>query len=138
MKAPYFLALLVATVSAQNAVIGYPAEGQQIAQGEELVVQVQRPNSLTGSVEVAVAIGVAFCASSPCFAPKDSIGTILYNGPFKPEYHETSQPPYQNFTVQIPDSAAEGTAQINVAHVAIVGASTWPFFETLNRTVTVG
>jgi hypothetical protein len=45
MKAPYFLALLVATVSAQNAVIGYPAEGQQIAQGEELVVQVQRPVS---------------------------------------------------------------------------------------------
>ncbi|KAF7587687.1 hypothetical protein BBP40_006873 [Aspergillus hancockii] len=138
MKAPYILALLAATVSAQNAGIGYPAEGQQISPGDELVVQVQRPNSLTGSVELGVAVGISFCASSPCFSPKESLGTLLYNGPFKPEYHETSRPPYQNFTVQIPDSAAEGTAQINIAHVAIVGASAWPFLETLNRTVTVG
>ncbi|KNG88757.1 hypothetical protein ANOM_002819 [Aspergillus nomiae NRRL 13137] len=137
MKAPYFLTFLAAAVSAQNAGIGFPTKDQEITAGENLVVQIQRPNSLTGSKEMGVAIGVASCASRPCMAPKDTLGTLLYNGPFKPEYHETSQPPYQNFTVTIPDSIAKGDAQINVAHVAIVGASAWPYLDLLNQTVVV-
>ncbi|OOO07978.1 hypothetical protein AFCA_012472 [Aspergillus flavus] len=136
MKAPYFIAFLAAAVSAQNAFIGLPKKDQEITAGEILVVQVQRPNSLTGSEEMGVAIGVASCPERPCMAPKDTLGTLLYNGPFKPEYHDSS-PPYQNFTVTIPDSIAKGDAQINVAHVAIVGASAWPYLDLLNQTVVV-
>jgi hypothetical protein len=51
------------------------------------------------------------------------MGTILYNGPFKPEYHESSQPPYQNFSVNIPEAIGKGTAQLNIAHVSLVGVS---------------
>ncbi|KAE8161896.1 hypothetical protein BDV40DRAFT_266592 [Aspergillus tamarii] len=136
MKAPYFIAFLAAAVSAQNAFIGLPKKDQEITAGENLVVQVQRPNSLTGSKEMGVAIGVASCASNPCMAPKDTLGTLLYNGPFKPEYHDNLGP-YENFTVTIPDSIAKGDAQINVAHVAIVGASAWPYLDLLNQTVVV-
>ncbi|KAB8230223.1 uncharacterized protein BDW43DRAFT_170263 [Aspergillus alliaceus] len=137
MMTPIFIALLAAVASAQNAAIGFPKQGQEITPGDNLVVQVQRPNTLTGSQEVGVVIGLSSCASKPCFSPQDSMGTVLYNGPFKPVYHETSQPPYQNFTVQIPDSAVKGDAQINVAHVAIVGASAWPYLDLLNQTVVV-
>jgi hypothetical protein len=51
------------------------------------------------------------------------MGTILYNGPFKPEYHESDQPPYQNFSVNIPEAIGKGKAQLNVAHVSLVGVS---------------
>lgn len=51
------------------------------------------------------------------------MGTILYNGPFNPQYHESYLPPYQNFTVQVPTSIPAGTALIGVAHVTLLGVS---------------
>lgn len=51
------------------------------------------------------------------------MGRILYNGPFKPVYHEQSLPPYENFTVTVPDSFESGDAVIGVAHVSLVGVS---------------
>lgn len=65
------------------------------------------------------------------------MGRILYNGPFNPQYHENYNPPYENFTVQIPSNAASGTALLGVAHVTLVGAGYSPFLETLNRTITI-
>ncbi|KAF4167367.1 hypothetical protein CNMCM6936_005324 [Aspergillus lentulus] len=137
MKIPYFLVFVAATVSAQNAAIGLPSEGENLTPGSSTVVQIQRPNSLTGSQEIAVAIGLSSCADSKCYAPEDVLGTILYNGPFKPEYHESGQPPYQNFSVNIPEAIGKGKAQLNVAHVSLVGAGPFPFMETLNRTVLI-
>lgn len=55
--------------------------------------------------------------------PTDTMGTILYHGDFKPVYHESSAPPYENFTVTIPSSIKDGKAQINIAHFALVGVS---------------
>jgi hypothetical protein len=72
---------------------------------------------------MAVAIGFSSCASSPCHTPEEVMGTILYNGPFDPVYHESSQPPYENFTVTVPESAAKGKGQINVAHATLIGVS---------------
>ncbi|GFF52441.1 hypothetical protein IFM61606_06430 [Aspergillus udagawae] len=135
MNVPYFILFLVATASAQNVAIGLPSPGENLTPGSSTVVQIQRPNSLTGSQELAVAIGLSSCADSKCYAPEDVMGTILYNGPFKPEYHESSQPPYQNFSVNIPEAIGKGTAQLNIAHVSLVGAGPFPFLETLNRTV---
>lgn len=51
------------------------------------------------------------------------MGTILYRGDFDPQYYEANRPPYQNFTVTVPNSIATGNAQINIAHVALVGVS---------------
>ncbi|KAF9242048.1 hypothetical protein BU15DRAFT_60559 [Melanogaster broomeanus] len=137
MKSIFSLALFAAAAYAQNAVIGLPEQGQSVNPGSNLTVQIQRPNSLTGSEEVAVVIGFQSCSSSPCISPADYMGQILYNGPFDPQYHESYNPPYQNFTVQIPATAATGTALIGVAHVTLVGAGLYPWLEVLNQTVTV-
>ena len=51
------------------------------------------------------------------------MGTILYQGPFDLQLHEPSQPPYQKFTVTLPNLIAAGNAQINVAHASLVGVS---------------
>jgi hypothetical protein len=51
------------------------------------------------------------------------MGTIVYNGPFRPEHHESGLPPYQNFSVNVPEAFATGTAQLNIAHVSLVGVS---------------
>ncbi|KAJ5368711.1 uncharacterized protein N7496_008471 [Penicillium cataractarum] len=131
------LALFAGVALAQNAGIGLPTAGQQLSKGSDIVVQVQRPNSLTGSTEMAVAIGISSCATQACASPDEFMGTILYNGPFKPEYHESPTPPYQNFTVTVPSSFTAGNAQINVAHATLIGASQYPFLEALNRTVVV-
>ncbi|RHZ70728.1 hypothetical protein CDV55_107119 [Aspergillus turcosus] len=130
MKAPYFLTFLAATVSAQSVAIGLPSAGESLTPGGSTVVQIQRP-------EMAVAIGLSSCADSKCYHPADVMGTILYNGPFKPEFHESTQPPYQNFTVSIPEAFAKGEAQLNVAHVSLVGAGPFPYLETLNQTVLI-
>ncbi|KAJ5090205.1 hypothetical protein N7532_008889 [Penicillium argentinense] len=137
MKFIASLAALASVALAQNAGIGYPKEAQKLHAGDDVVVQVQRPNSLTGSTELSVAIGITSCVSSPCLSPEDTMGNILYHGDFKPSYHESSAPPYENFTVKVPSSLKNGKAQINVAHFALVGASNYPFLETLNRTVTI-
>jgi hypothetical protein len=72
---------------------------------------------------MGIAIGLTSCASAPCRDADEVLGTILYNGPFKPVYHESSQPPYENFTVTVPSSATVGKSQINVAHAALIGVS---------------
>jgi len=144
----FSLVFLAASALAQSAAIGYPPQGLSVAPGSSLTVQVERPvsfkvvlcllskpstallqNSLTGSEEVAVVIGLQSCPGTPCISPADYMGQILYNGPFNPQYHETYNPPYENFTVQIPSNSAVGTALIGVAHVTLVGVSP-TFFET--------
>ncbi|KAJ5129882.1 uncharacterized protein N7515_005921 [Penicillium bovifimosum] len=137
MKFLISIALFIVSAFAQRAMIGLPTAGQKIHSGKDVVVQVQRPNSLTPSKEMGVAIGITSCASSPCRDADEVLGTILYSGPFKPVYHESSQPPYENFTVRVPSSAAAGKSQINVAHAALVGAGPFAFLESLNQTVFV-
>ncbi|KAJ5904937.1 uncharacterized protein N7473_001853 [Penicillium subrubescens] len=137
MKSIISLVVLASVSLAQNSIIGLPTAGYMITKGGNVTVQVQRPNSLTGSTEIAVIIGVSSCASTPCQPAGEVMGTILYQGPFDPQYHESDQPPYQNFTVTLPNLIAAGDAQINVAHAALVGAGPFPYLETLNRTVVV-
>lgn len=72
---------------------------------------------------MAVAIGISSC-SGTCHQADEVMGTILFNGKFNPQYHEPSQPPYQNFSVKIPADFTAGSAQINVAHATLIGVST--------------
>ncbi|KAH7910768.1 hypothetical protein BJ138DRAFT_1152242 [Hygrophoropsis aurantiaca] len=133
LTVPLFAALALA----QGAVIGYPPQGTSVSPGSSLTVQVERPNSLTGSEEVAVVIGIQSCATRACISPAEYMGSILYNGPFAPQYYDPEDPPYQNFTVQIPSTLASGTALIGVAHLTLTGAGLYPFLEVLNRTITI-
>lgn len=72
---------------------------------------------------MGVAIGLSSCESSPCRDADEVLGTILYNGPFNPVYHESNLPPYENLTVTVPASATLGKSQINIAHAALIGVS---------------
>ncbi|KAJ5938381.1 hypothetical protein N7466_001515 [Penicillium verhagenii] len=117
------LAAFAGLALAQNAVIRLPTPNQTVASGRDIIVQMQRPDSLTGSTEMAVAIGLISCLHRVCQPASNIMGTILYNGVIDPVYHEAYLPPYQNFTVTVPFSFAVGQAQINVAHATLIGVS---------------
>jgi len=72
---------------------------------------------------MAVAIGISSCGPRGCQPASNVMGTILYNGPFSPQFHETGPPPYQNFSVTVPADFTKGEAQINVAHATLIGVS---------------
>lgn len=139
MKAFLLLLLVPAFTSAQNAVIGYPPDGHSVSPGDNLTVQIQRPNTLTSSEEVAVVIGLQTCAASGgvCASPEYMMGQILYNGPFDPQYRDPTSAPYENFTVQIPSGMEKGLAQIGVIHLTLIAAGLFPMMEVLNKSITV-
>ncbi|KAL4807460.1 hypothetical protein BDV18DRAFT_135397 [Aspergillus unguis] len=130
------LASLAATALAQNVFVSLPG-GNKLTPGEDIIVQVTRPNSLTGSTDLAVAIGLQSCPSNPCLEPSSTLGTLLYNGSYTPQYHEWNKQPYENFTVTVPETTPKGNGQIGVAHFALVGASNWPLLQTPSANVTI-
>ncbi|KAJ7080584.1 hypothetical protein B0H15DRAFT_953455 [Mycena belliarum] len=135
-------ALLATTAFAQRIAIGAPLDGASVTAGSSITVEVDRPDTLTGSREVAIVIGFLSCSSFPasCPPPSEIIGSILYNGPYDPEFHTNvsfSKPPHQNFTVTVPPAARKGVAQLSVTHFSLVGAGPFPFLETVNITVNV-
>ena len=81
-----------------------------------------KQDSLTGSQEVAVAIGIQSCGGS-CEGvnTSENIGRSLYSGPFTPTLvgHERADLA-QNFTVQLPDNIQTGPAVLAVAHFALI------------------
>ncbi|GAM33562.1 hypothetical protein TCE0_011r00542 [Talaromyces pinophilus] len=115
------LSLIASTALAQSVFIGLPAAGAQLYTSTNATFQIQRP-----------------CGSgATCSSPEDSMGTVLYNGPLDPQFHETYLPPYQNFSLEIPEGAATDNGIVTVAHFSLVGASTYPLIEYLNQTVTI-
>ncbi|KAF8810214.1 hypothetical protein BYT27DRAFT_7135037 [Phlegmacium glaucopus] len=127
------LAALITTCYAQAIDIGSPANGTSVTPGSSLVVEVDRPDSLTGSTEVVLLIAIESCGSEPCPAPGSVLGSILYNGPYDPQFQNSgppNKPPYQNFTVTIPPALALAPAQLSVFHVALVGLGLEPLVET--------
>ncbi|KAF5379412.1 hypothetical protein D9615_006538 [Tricholomella constricta] len=134
------LTTLLAAVSAQRVSIGYPQDGASVKSGDSITVEVDRPNTLSGSTEVAIVIGLQSCPTIPCHSVEDGMGFILYNGGYNPQYHQNApgfKPPHQNFTVSIPSTAQKGKAQLGVTHVSLIGAGASPFLETLNVTLNV-
>jgi hypothetical protein len=142
------VAALAGAALAQNTQIGAPEHGAQLKAGSNLTVEVQRPvrlfflgpcciadglppvpqNSLTGSHEVAVVIGLQSCVSNLCaeYAPGDYLGSLLYSGSFNPQYApgQTQKPPHQNYTVTVPSYISKGAARVSVAHWSLVGVRT--------------
>ncbi|KAG6809480.1 hypothetical protein H0H92_016087 [Tricholoma furcatifolium] len=113
----------VSTVYAQGALIGYPPSGTTVSAGSNITVEIDRPNSLSSSTEVAVVIGLISCPTSPCRPVTDGVGTVLYNGPYHPALPPagSGKPPHQNFTVTVPSDFPTGTAQLGVVHVTLIG-----------------
>jgi len=134
------LAVATTAVVAQTADIGAPADMTEVPAGSNFTAMIERPDSLTGSTEIAVVIGLLTCPEE-CPTPAQEMGTILYNGPFDPQFTTApgtgALPPHQNFTLTVPASFPKGNAQMGVAHFALVGASEFPFLETLNTTIVI-
>ncbi|KAJ7062098.1 hypothetical protein C8F01DRAFT_1056982 [Mycena amicta] len=129
-------------VNAQSAQIGAPLPNTSVRAGSRIVVEVDRPDTLTGSIEIAVVIGCSSCVgrgAAGCPAPSDVMGTILYNGPYDPQFQQGAlgKPPHQNFTVTIPKTMPKGPAQLNLVHATLIGAGPFPFLETRNVTLTI-
>ncbi|KAL0952095.1 hypothetical protein HGRIS_008728 [Hohenbuehelia grisea] len=141
MKFTNFVTLLFVSgyAVAQNAFIGAPSEGASIKADSYFTVEVDRPNSLTGSEEIAVAISLLHCGGDSCPPPTDVLGTTLYKGPYSPQLHSETQskPPYQNFSVYLPYNFQKGKAQLSVSHLTFIGAGPFPFFEVKNTTINV-
>ncbi|KAF8157978.1 hypothetical protein B0H34DRAFT_656625 [Crassisporium funariophilum] len=130
---------LATAAMAQRIAIGYPADGTAVIAGSNILLEVDRPNSLSASAEVAIVVGIQSCNNGPC-NPPDLLGSILYNGPFHPQFQPGvfTKPPHQNYTVTIPQTIAQGPALLSVYHVALIGASqSIPFTETQTITLNV-
>ncbi|KAF8218108.1 hypothetical protein K438DRAFT_1555854, partial [Mycena galopus ATCC 62051] len=93
---------LVSDALAQVIRIGSPVNGTSVKAGSNITVEIQKPDTLTSSVEVVIVIGFVSCGSTPCPSPMDRVGDVLYNGPFHPAFHSGGGLPYQNFIVTIP------------------------------------
>ncbi|KAI0916737.1 hypothetical protein AcW1_007895 [Taiwanofungus camphoratus] len=145
-KSLFVLSCVVASAFAQNIAIGAPLEYTTVSPGTNITVEVDRPDTLTGSTEVAIAICLKTCAGydggCASFDVTQDLGDILYMGSYDPEFHSDVpgagwKPPYQNFSVQVPSGLQSGQAAITVSHFSLVGAGPYPMFEVKNITVIV-
>ncbi|KAH9851612.1 hypothetical protein C2E23DRAFT_829905 [Lenzites betulinus] len=143
----FSVAYFALAVFGQRIAIGAPAEWSTFKAGSNITVEVDRPMTLTGSEDVAIAIGLWPCAgygedANRTCAEMDVtqvLGDVLYAGPYSPQLAppDAYKPPYQNFTVRIPENLAPGQASLGVAHFAIIGASGMPFMEVANITLII-
>jgi len=136
-------ACLLLSVSAQSIQIGSPQPGDLIHPGKNFTIEVDRPNSLTGSQEVALVIAMQNCDKTNCtqFTSTEYLQHVLYFGSYNPQYQSgpgQGKPPHQNFSVVVPLGFGQGKSRISVTHLSLVGASPFALYETRNVTVTVG
>ncbi|PSR94554.1 hypothetical protein EW026_g7804 [Hermanssonia centrifuga] len=144
MKSSFVLAALVASAFAQGIDIGAPVEYSNITPGSNITVEVDRPDTLTGSTPVALVIAIESCTSYPdgqCASVDvtQRLQHILYTGSYDPVFDtpSDSKPPHQNFSVQIPSNLPQGQAAITASHFSLIGAGPFPNLQVVNVTVNV-
>ncbi|GJE93148.1 hypothetical protein PsYK624_093070 [Phanerochaete sordida] len=137
MKYFAVVAALAASALAQTIAIASPAANSTVYPGQWLTVEVDKPNSLSASIEVALVLSMAPCppagCTDPSYDPAARLGAILYNGPFSPVLHPeaSGRPPYEDFSVQVPSAFVVGEQVALIAtHAAMIGAGPEPFMET--------
>ncbi|KAH9851615.1 hypothetical protein C2E23DRAFT_886463 [Lenzites betulinus] len=141
MKFLLVLSALASLAAAQMAVIRAPPPSSTFAPDQKFVVDVDRPDTLTGSQEVSVAIGLLSCVGQAPAGTCDGIdtteeiGIALYAGPYTPQLRPGGSDLFENFTVTVPAGFPAGAAALSVAHFSLVGARNWPTLEVLTETV---
>lgn len=78
--------------------------------------------------QVAIILGVANCPDDSCAdfeVSEDGVRNILFQGPFNPESDPSNpeKPPFQDFTVTIPDFLSEGPSVLSLVQLLTVGVS---------------
>ncbi|KAI0695760.1 hypothetical protein C8T65DRAFT_833018 [Cerioporus squamosus] len=143
MKSLFVVALLATLAATQNAVIRAPPPQTTLSPGQSFIVEVDRPNSLTNSLEVSVGIGLITCngraPQGTCdgFSTTEQFGTVLFAGPYNPVLAPGTGALVQNYTVTVPGDFQKGPAALSVAHFNLVGALFFPSLEVLNETVII-
>jgi hypothetical protein len=88
----------------------------------------RQQNSIEGSIEVGIAIGLLGCPVSQeptCPSPEGQLGTILFTGQFNPTIHPMAMF-YENFTLTVPSAdffSGPGRGQLAVARLHLIGVS---------------
>ncbi|KOS18117.1 hypothetical protein ESCO_003294 [Escovopsis weberi] len=121
---------------AQGIYVASPPAGALLALGETFVVQVVRPNFILRATEIGLAIGLVSCPNGTCPPPTSQLGSVLYHGPFDPQYHGPGQQ-YENFTVQVPINFQPGPASIQVARFFLIGAGSTPTIGDAHQPVLI-
>ncbi|EKM60344.1 uncharacterized protein PHACADRAFT_23720 [Phanerochaete carnosa HHB-10118-sp] len=144
MKYFTVVAALAATGLAQSIVISTPAANSTVSAGQPITVEVDKQNTLTGSIEVALVLSIVPCPADGCtdpsYNPSDDLGQIFYNGAYNPQSQPGApqKPPHQNFTVQVPTSFTSGENVALIAtHLNLVGAGPEPVLQVLFVPLTV-
>ncbi|TFY62014.1 hypothetical protein EVJ58_g4139 [Rhodofomes roseus] len=132
---------LALAAAAQNINIALPEALVTVNPGDNITVQVIKPNSLTGSTEVGIAICLKSCTgyTGGCDAvdTTEALGSVLLTSSWAPVYHPDEWYPYQNFTVTVPTSFQSGQAILTATHFALLGAGPYPYTDTANQTINV-
>ncbi|PPQ98091.1 hypothetical protein CVT26_003261 [Gymnopilus dilepis] len=138
----FSLSNALAAIALEHISIASPQPGATVAPGQQITVEIDRPSFQSSSTEVSIVIGITFCGTGVCTPSDGLIGIPLHVGPFAPtnDPSEPSKPPFQNFTVAIPDGIGSGAYQLNVLHVGLVGAiaSAVIDFDTPPPSLTMG
>ncbi|PIL22920.1 hypothetical protein GSI_15616 [Ganoderma sinense ZZ0214-1] len=145
MKFALALIAFAASALAQHIEIGTPNNFAEVKAGSKITVEVNRPNSLTASTEVGIAIGLWPCGgpkgTSKCASTDVSqvLGNVVYTGSYKAEYDsaQPSKPPHQTFEVTVPTSFSKGEVSLGVAHLFLMGAGSEPVYEFVNTTLVI-
>ncbi|PIL22935.1 hypothetical protein GSI_15631 [Ganoderma sinense ZZ0214-1] len=145
MKFAVALLAFAASALAQHIEISSPSSFASVKPGSKITVEIGRPNSLTASTEVGIAIGLWPCGgpkgTSRCTSTDVSqvLGNVVYTGSYKPEYDTKapSKPPHQTFEVTVPSSFSKGEVSLGVAHLSLVGAGAEPTYQFANITLVV-
>ncbi|EPS98498.1 hypothetical protein FOMPIDRAFT_1024642 [Fomitopsis schrenkii] len=132
---------LALAAMAQNINIALPTPLTSVNAGDNITVQVEKPNSLTGSTEVAIAISLKSCSGYPggcdVVDVSEALGSTLLISQWDPTYHQDAWYPYSNFTVTVPEGFQSGDAILSATHLVLVGAGPFPYTEVVNQTITV-
>ncbi|KZT63970.1 hypothetical protein DAEQUDRAFT_741611 [Daedalea quercina L-15889] len=141
VKSLFVCGALALATAAQNINIALPTAMTTVNPGDNITVQVEKGDSLTGSTEVGIAIALKSCSgyTGGCdvIDISEVLGTPMLISQWAPTYHSDQWYPYSNFTVTIPSTFQSGQAILSATHLSLVGAGPYPYTETVNQTITV-
>ncbi|CDO75673.1 hypothetical protein BN946_scf184941.g26 [Trametes cinnabarina] len=137
MKAVFVTLALAMSAFAQGISIVQPTSGTSQRAGDPLTVVVAKQDSLTGSTDVSIAIGLWSCATTDCDdIPQEDLGTVLYTGSYSPKLDESGEDT-QDYIVRVPATTASGPARLTVAHFYILGASSIATLDYAHTTLNI-